>query len=222
MAASLFTTEMFFLFGLWNFRTTAVAEAFMTQRKKYAALGQFVRVITPKEFVRCGYPLTIKIVMEQQFEEIEKDCARMFAALERKPAPVEEPQTSSVFGFSPAVLAIPGIQIMSATVHGMLCAAIAAYRLEQQCYGGNVRSIVEQNGPFEVGQLWMVTGKRLVKTGKRFPSRSYYSAYSGEYDYEPGGLENEQTHCVYSVQKGSLKSKILAANCELFSNGEKP
>jgi hypothetical protein len=99
----------------------------------------------------------------------------------------------------------------------MLCAAVAAYRLEQQNYGGNIRSIVEKDGPFEVGQLVLVTGKRLVITGKRFPPRSYRAAYDGEYKYEPGGLDDEQTHCVYSVEAGFHKSKILAAHCELTS-----
>jgi hypothetical protein len=30
-----------------------------------------------------------------------------------------------------------------------------------------------------------------------------------------GGLENEQTHCVYTVQKNNFKFKILAAHCEV-------
>lgn len=182
------------------------------QRRKYAALGQFVKIVTPKEFVRCGYPLTIKDVMNQQALEIEKDCARMFAALENRSLPPEpESLPTNAFDFS----ALSVIQIsndMSATVHGMLCAAIAAYRLEKQNYGGNIRSIVEKDGPFEAGQLWVVTKKSMVKTGKRFPA-TYYR----DDDYEPGGLENEQTHCVYLVQKGHLKSRILAANCEFVS-----
>lgn len=187
-------------------------------RNKYARIGEFVKIVTPKEFVRCGYPLSIKDVMNQQFEEIEKDCQRMFAALENKPISVEslKMETGAKSFFSIPVIQVAEVSNMSATVHGMLCAAIAAYRLEQQNYGGNVRVIVEQDGPFEVGQLWVVTGKRLVKTGKRYPSSNYYSFYSGEYDYEPGGLENEQTHCVYSVQRHGQKFKILAAHCEVY------
>ena len=184
----------------------------MKPRKKYAAIGEQVRIVTPKEFVRCGYPLTIKLVMEQQFEDIEKDCARMFAALEKKPAPPEEPPTETEYAFGFTAVPVSGCSNMSATVHGMLCAAIAAYRLEQQNFGGNIRSITERDWPFEYDQPWLVTKKSLVKTGKRYPASSYR-----EDDYEPGGLENEQTHCVYSVQKGIYKSKILAAHCELLS-----
>jgi hypothetical protein len=196
----------------------------MKPRKKYAAIGEQVRIVTPKEFVRCGYPLTIKIIMEQQFEEIEKDCARMFAALEKKPAPPtpSEPGLVTDWGFT-----IPGVQVsdipaMSATVHGMLCAAIAAYRLEQQNFGGNIRLIVERDGVCDPGDLAVVIKKSLVKTGKRIASWGGQDQRTGEWDYEPGGLENEQTHCVYTVQKNNFKFKILAEHCELLSNGEKP
>ena len=183
----------------------------MKQRKKYARIGEFVKVVTPKEFVRCGYPLTIKIVMEQQFEEIEKDCVRMFAALEKKSVPVKEPEAQDDPGFFSLRLS-EVTSAMSATVHGMLCSAIAAYRLEQQNYGGDTRSVVEKDGCFEAGELWKVTGKRFVKTGKRYPA-----TYYGDDDYESGGLENAQTHCVYSVENYPHKSKILAAHCELTS-----
>ena len=188
----------------------------MKQRKKYACIGEQVRIVTPKEFVRCGYPLTIKVVMQQQAEEIEKDCARMFVALEKKSAPPEEPLKEE-FAFDFTVLRVSEVSSMSPTVHGMLCAAIAAYRLEQQNYGGGIRSIVERDWPFEYDQPWLVVKKSLVKTGKRYPSRSYHSGYDGEYNYEPGGLEDERTHCVYSVERGIYKAKILAANCELLS-----
>ena len=188
----------------------------MKQRKKYARVGEFVKIVTPKEFVRCGYPLTIKLVMEQQAEEIEKDCARMFAALEKKPEPVEEPEAQDEPGFFSLRLSEVSAT-MSPTVHGMLCSAIAAYRLEQQNYGGNVRVIVEKDGPFDVGQQVLVTKKSLVKTGRRFASRGYRSSYDGEYDVEPGGLDDEQTHCVYAFEFGRCKFKILAAHCELTS-----
>jgi hypothetical protein len=182
----------------------------MKQRRKYAAIGGHVRIVTPKEFVRCGYPLTIKLVMEQQFEEIEKDCARMFAALEKKPAPPEESK-AGWWGFPVSEVQVSDIPLMSATVHGMLCAAIAAYRLEQQNFGGNIRSITERDGACDPGDLAVVIKKSLVKTGKRYPATSYRDD-----DYEPGGLENEQTHCIYTVQKNNFKFKILAKHCEVL------
>ena len=183
----------------------------MKPRNKYARIGQFVKIVTPKEFARCGYPLSIKDIMNRDFEQIEKDCARMFAALESKPLPIEEVLTEKNefdLGFL-TVSAMEGSN-MSPTVHGMICSAIAAYRLEQLNYGGNDRIIVEKDGgPFETGQLWQVTGKRVVKTGKRFSATCYRDD-----DYEPGGLNDEKTHMVYSVKRFAHESKILATHCE--------
>ena len=197
----------------------------MKQRNKYARVGEFVKVVTPKEFVRCGYPLCMKDVMEQQYEEIEKDCRRVFAALENRKLPQESQSVITEVPppedfFAVAVSRTPGVEnTMSPTVHGMLCAAIAAWRLEEQNFGGNERIIVERDSPFAVGQFALVTGKRFVKTGKRFRSLSYGPDHNGEYDYEPGGLKNESTHCVYLIEQGPMKSKILAEHCERVSNG---
>ena len=120
---------------------------------------------------------------------------------------------SSIYGANGfSVLAVKEVSSMSATVHGMLCAAIAAYRLEQQNFGGNVRSIVERDGICDAGEIVVVIKKSLVKTGKRYPASCYRDD-----DYEPGGLKNEQTHCVYTVQKNNFKFKILAAHCEFTS-----
>jgi hypothetical protein len=177
-------------------------------KTKYASLGEFVKIVIPRQFLRCGYPLSIKDIMNQEFEEIEAACRRMVAALENRAAPEIHQATPDEWG-SLLVAANP-VSTTSATVHGMICAAIAAYRLEQRNFGGNMRAIVENDEfvPFSVGELWVVTEKRFVKTGKRYPS------WSSEDDYEPGGLEGEQTHCVYTVKRNGVIAKILSKNCE--------
>lgn len=189
----------------------------MTQRKrKYAAVGESVRIVTPRQFIRCGYPLSIKDVMNRESLEIEQDFERVFAALENKAAlKPSAPESTSDWLEGLAAASIVGASSASATVHGMLCAAIAAYRLEKQNFGGDSRRIIEDgSGPFECGQVWKVTAKRFVKTGKRYASWGGQDSYTGEWDYEPGGLEGEQTHCVYSVERLSHAAKILAVHCE--------
>ena len=179
-------------------------------KTKYAVPGEFVKIGTPKQFVRCGYPLSIKDVMNEEFEEIESACQRMFAALENRPAP--NPPKPSLCEWE-LVLVKNKAPIMSATVHGMICAAIAAHRLEQRNFGGNVRLIIENDeyAPFAVGELWVVTKKQFVKTGKV----SLVVIYD---DYEPGGLEGERTHCIYTVKRNGRSAKILAAHCERLTD----
>lgn len=183
----------------------------MKRRKtKYSMAGERVTIVKPAEFVRCGYPLSIKDVLARDRHEIEKECMRLFCALTDTPVPPSvEPETDN---FLISLAAHPAIPQMSATVHGMLCSAIAAYRLEKKNFGGGERRIFERPGPFKKGQVWTVTGRKMVKTGKRFPSSSWYDSYTGEHNYEPGGLENKQSHCVYRVKRGYIEAMILAAN----------
>ena len=181
-------------------------------KRKYAAIGSSVRIVTPKQFIRCGYPLSIKDVMNRDFEEIERQCVKLFCTLDNQPTPEPKPETLSNDWLSLSV--VSQTPAMSATVHGMLCAAIAAYRLEKEGFGGKTRKIVEVDGIFEKGQIWTVVTKNLVKTGTRYLGHVYRSSYDGESDYEPGGLEGEQTHCVYTVKQFGSKYKILAEHCE--------
>ena len=183
------------------------------RRSKYAAIGDTVRVVAPKQFVRCGYPLSIRDVMDRDYQEIARDCIRVFAALEQRPEPTPQPEPESDWSI---VLNVSESASMSATVRGMLCSAIAAYRLEKDNFGGNIRKIFEVEGVFEKGQILTVVAKGFVKTGKRYAGHFYRDSYSGAGDYEPGGLEDEKTHCVYTVKQYGRKYKILAQNCEVI------
>jgi len=187
----------------------------VARKSKYAAIGSSVRVVTPKQFVRCGYPLSIKMVMDRDFQEIERDCIRMFCALENRPTPEPEPVHAKEWDFQSLHIS-QGVN-MSATVHGMICSAIAAYRLEKENFGGGERQIVEVDGVFEKDQIWTVVDKKFVKTGKRYPSWGGIDSSTGEWDYEPGGLEDEKTYCVYTVTQFSGQYKILAQHCEIIA-----
>jgi hypothetical protein len=181
---------------------------------KWALKGEMVTIIVPKEFVRCGYPLSIKSIMQDQFEDIEKDCQRMFAALTKKPIPpdVPDPDPAEISWIN---LIVPDVPDMSSTVHGMLCAAAAAWRLEEAKFGGKERRIFEQdNWMLETGQIVEVIARKLVKTGTRYAPHFWGGGWDGEPDYEPGGLDDEKTHCVYKIKTGSKELWVLAANCQ--------
>ena len=186
----------------------------MPKTRKYAIAGETVKIVKPLQFIRCGYPLSIKGIMDSECLEIEKDVARMFAALDRKPIPPDVPEPdlkddSSVDKWL-IDLSASDVPNMSATLHGMLCVAAAAYRLEKANFGGKERKIFETSqGCFEEGQEWTVVSRKTVKTGVRYPASCYR-----EDDYEPGGLDNEKTHCVYTVSRFGHKAKILATNCK--------
>ena len=70
---------------------------------------------------------------------------------------------------------------------------IAYARLKQFGMGGDRREIYTREVPEFAGKEYKVQGIRFVKTGKYYSPSSGYS-YDGEYDYEPGGLEDQKTH----------------------------
>lgn len=94
-----------------------------------------------------------------------------------------------------------------------LCKAAAMGKAEQENFGGNERKIIyEIDAPdpfdcyslsFVIGeyenQTFEVTDKKIAKTGIRFSSNSWYD-YSGEYNYEPGGLGDEKTHILLQIE----------------------
>lgn len=80
--------------------------------------------------------------------------------------------------------------------------AVCMGEVERQKFGGPNREIIyceEKQSPwydyYYKNHTFIVTGKRVVKTGKRFPG-----GYIDEESYENGGLEDEQTHILLQIE----------------------
>ena len=89
-----------------------------------------------------------------------------------------------------------------------LCKAAAMGKVEQQNFGGNERKIIyEEYDPanwcdesYYKNKNFVVTSKKTAKTGIRIPQNGWYDSYSGEYNYEPGGLGDEKTHILLQIE----------------------
>ncbi|HET8688952.1 MAG TPA: hypothetical protein VFM18_20270 [Methanosarcina sp.] len=95
-----------------------------------------------------------------------------------------------------------------------LCKAAAMGKVNQEKFGGNERKIIyEKDAPdpydcfslsWEIqqyeNQTFEVTDKKTAKTGIRFPAHSWTDSYSGEYNYESGGLGDEKTHILLQIE----------------------
>jgi len=165
---------------------------------KYARVGEIVQLVEPYTFVRCGYPLCVKDIIEKEKSNIEAMILEIIRSWQPK---------------VPGVFATSEYSHLSGRTHGMLVAAIASYKLEQQGYGGKERSIHEQKITNHILGNYVVIGKNFHKTGIRY-SPSSWTSYEGEYDYEPGGLENEKTHCVYTLKGLYNNFKVLSTRCK--------
>ena len=152
-------------------------------KTNYARVGEFVELVEPKIFVRVGYPLCVRDIMNIYGAELEDKFYNL------------------------------RLENVSRRVHGMMIAGLATLKLEQLDFGGNERKIYTEEIDKSVLGIHLVVAKKMIKTGIRYSPQSYYSSYSSEYDYESGGLAEEETHCVYTIKTSSLiKYKVLASS----------
>lgn len=81
-------------------------------------------------------------------------------------------------------------------------------------FGGRERSLHLKDVPDLLGQEFTVGRIRTVQTGTYYPPRGGYDYY-GDYDHEPGGLEN--------MKARRLATGFMVANCTyLVSKSEIP
>jgi len=205
--------------------------------RKYAAIGEKVKIIVPKEFIRCGYPLSIEVIKQTRGKEVSEkiyNAALAIGALSDKtPAYIDKD-----FGVIRSVDNIdlhPNLdqnirEYLTPRIYRNLEFAVCSTILEQERWGGSERAIHEIDRPALAGLVGTVTKKEIVKTGQRYAASGGYDGYSGEYDYEPGGLYDMKTHCVYTIMLNTWliedlspmrDLKVVAANCEVVNDSTK-
>lgn len=171
--------------------------------RKYAKVGEKVRLINLLQFIRCGYPLSSRDIDKNPDLNNRKWQMMNAAALALLPnAPKTHYGSVGISGWLQAKRDDNSFHYnIDPRISYKLESAVNMAILIENNFGGNKRIVVEEPIEilnYQVGTVLKVTKKRFVKTGKRYPSRSWTS-YEGEHEYEPGGLENEQTHCVYEL-----------------------
>lgn len=166
-------------------------------KKDVIRKGDTVRVLRPRWVKRVGYPL----IWTDLVDEVRGD-PRSAEALK--------------------VLGLPDNDLNDERISDFV-RAVARARVKQRGFGGNERSIhylrvvSKDEDPLAlvasdcvpshgyVGRKLVVTGKRVVKTGTRFPAWSGRSGPDYEYDYEPGGLDNCKTHVLLTTWAGEIE-----------------
>ena len=80
-----------------------------------------------------------------------------------------------------------------------LARCLAYAKVGAHHFGGGERTIHVQELPSLAGIISTVRRIRHVKTGKYFSPQSWQS--DGEWDYDPGGLEEEKTHKIVEIER---------------------
>lgn len=171
---------------------------------KYARVGETVRILQPKWFIRCGYPLTVDIVMEKYADEVKMLFGKAIEAI--RPMPI--------------TLASNGDPTIDARTDQALRNAICYMIIRREGFGGKVRQIFEQEEDqtritpsVRTGEVGTVIARKTVMTGTYSPASGGYS-YDGDYDYDPAYLEDAKARVVYTLEVKYGEFITLATNCE--------
>lgn len=154
--------------------------------------GDLFLVREPVLVKRVGYNLghedAVKHVTATLEPEIKALFARLGAEIDRE-ATAEDIKALGVIHFDKAAREV-SYWDMKRVVSGL-----ASHWLKLKGFDGNVRSLhTFRDDSLKPDMECQVISRKTVKTGTRYPATSSGPDYNGEYDYEPGGLENCQTH----------------------------
>lgn len=163
--------------------------------------GDQLRVVNPRWVRRVGYPL----VWYELMPEVEADL-KVGQAWDLLNSALVRGVPNGPIGRGPT----------DGVPHYFLQAAAKAL-VARRGFGGNERQIFYEEGGSRAGAVLEVLGKRVVKTGTRFPA-AYGQDHDGEHWEDPGGLDNEKTHILLRTYAGEIE----AANVELVSSAKPP
>lgn len=208
----------------------------MKAKREVIRADDRVKINTCKLIKRVGYP----IIWTEIVNEVAKDprVLRTYELLSR-PDANQKALTSKGLGSLFKVKKLPASDpdyaddlYGSDPYYRDFCRLAAKMRVTDVKFGGNLRSIhyyttVYDGGataqfdkderPDYSGQVVRVIGKRVVKTGNRFPPSWGHGSYEDDGWDEPGGLDGEQTHVLLTTEVGEIEQKHVT----LVSRGRK-
>jgi hypothetical protein len=160
-------------------------------KRKYAKVGDRVKIITPKLFQRCGYPLDPFVVREKFKDEITKRATEALQGMLGIPikAPEQANDLNELFGVSEIVS-----EYRRPYAH--LEKAVISYILQRERFGGRNREIHEVEVSGIANRIAIIDEVNYVKTGTYTPASQcgYYSD-----DYDPPCLDEAKVHAIYSI-----------------------
>lgn len=161
-------------------------------------VGDPVEVLNPRVVTRVGYPLSLSDARHavEQVWSLDADAAlaALLGAVAIAP-PVGGGLT--LRGHSPRVL------------RAMKNALAYAY-LEFHDFGGVDRGVEVQPAPWAAGKVLAVTSKRTVYVGKYYAPTYWRDAWTGECDYQPGGLSPRRAVVLIGTDLGEFMSGDLS------------
>ena len=149
---------------------------------KIIRIGDTVKIIEPRFFVRCGYPLSV--------EE---------AALY-----IQEKHEIQVNSF------LEDLGLRDFVNHGEIYRALGYAHCKSRGFGGNNREIYDMKLDELKNLKYEVMSTFFVKTGIYVPASGGYN-YDGGYDVDYAYLKNEKTHKILQIYCVGRGPKMIEA-----------
>lgn len=157
----------------------------MSISKHVYRVGDRIKIINPRIVKRVGYPLLWTDLVDEFVQHPELlNAMRLLGII--NPDSLAHTRVSKDFAI------------------GCAKAAVRA-----RGFGGPDRTLHYDDSPtFKInpGDITVVLDKRCVQTGKYYPPHYGYDSYYGEYDYEPGGLDERKTLILLTTPYGEIDS----------------
>ena len=137
-------------------------------KKDIVRSGDFVKIVNPTVVIRCGLPKTTLDYRDwalQQYKKLDLDVDG-----EKIKFGMHVPPDESLIRY------------------------LARHKGYLEHFGGMERSLYTVNVPELVGQTGYVWALKTVYTGQCYGAQGGYDYWTGDYDYEPGGLDNKKCH----------------------------
>lgn len=162
--------------------------------------GVKVRVVIPERFVRCGYNLTPMIAADKLKAEHEQDIIEFLEKLGLDHLVDQYGKKSLNFDTNPIK------RLRDHRLTDRLMGDLGYFYAGAMGMGGRTRKIHTVEAPEYAGYEATIYSSRSVMTGEYYGPSGGYDGYSGEYDYEPGGLAGQQHHRVHEIIGYNTKS----------------
>lgn len=158
-------------------------------------IGDRVQIVEPIFVERVGYPLIWTDLIEEfdNHPNLHEACKLLGLVNDGK-----ETQLGTV--------TVKARENLHYRARQELVRGIAMAACRQRGFGGRERSLHTTVHESARDVIMEVTKKRIVKTGLYYAPYGHYS-YDGEYDYEPGGLDNTKTHVLLHTGWGWIEQR---------------
>lgn len=156
-------------------------------KRNIIRVGDRVKIVNPEKFIRCGYPFDVAAERDRIMSRHAHVLHTLINVIDPKNA-----QSADLVFNEQLPPNYPGLIDVAHALAKIVCV--------RNGFGGRTRAVHTERVDWLTGVTCEVHSKRVVKTGEYFAPSGGYDSWVGEHYYEPGGLTDEKTHVILTLQ----------------------